>query len=370
MPRITKSIALISLFFLICISFAACQEQDTMEQTRLQTQVSVPATQESQHAQQQTQERSQTQQSTQQAQTQQSTQQTQAQQSTQQTQAQHSTQQQKETQTFTVTWQNYDGTVLEVSSNVAYGDTPSYNGATPVRGRDGLHTYTFCGWSPAINNVTGNVTYVAQYTSLAVEMESVKMARSQIVLLVGETQKVSVSVTYSPTGAAPSREYGLWQIADTSIATVDTAGNVTAVKGGTTTLTFTYTPTGHQTTCEIQCYKFNLPNCPLYLTKRNTYWESVGINSYIVYQLRIDSVVINVKSVYTELTCRGIQVEQESTAANKRPISYRVLDSNNTVLISGKLSTPAIRAGESFVSSTGMLFYDQLPPAEYTIVFD
>lgn len=63
--------------------------------------------------------------------------------------------------TFTVTWQNDDGTNLEVDENVNYGDQPSYDGATPKK--DG---YTFKGWSPELNPVTDDVTYVAQYEEI------------------------------------------------------------------------------------------------------------------------------------------------------------------------------------------------------------
>ncbi len=66
---------------------------------------------------------------------------------------------------YTVTWKNYDGTVLETDANVEYGTTPSYNGATPTRSKTAQYTYTFDGWSPAINEVSGNVVYTAQYIS-------------------------------------------------------------------------------------------------------------------------------------------------------------------------------------------------------------
>ena len=34
---------------------------------------------------------------------------------------------------FTVTWENFDGTQLEVDSDVPYGATPSYDGDEPAR---------------------------------------------------------------------------------------------------------------------------------------------------------------------------------------------------------------------------------------------
>lgn len=67
---------------------------------------------------------------------------------------------------YTVTWKN-GATVLETDENVAYGTTPVYNGALPIKESDNENIYTFSGWSPAISSVTGDITYVAQFTTTA-----------------------------------------------------------------------------------------------------------------------------------------------------------------------------------------------------------
>lgn len=64
--------------------------------------------------------------------------------------------------THTITWMNYDGTVL-ATEEVVDGDTPAYNGDTPVMDADARYTYTHKGWSPAVTAATENATYIATY---------------------------------------------------------------------------------------------------------------------------------------------------------------------------------------------------------------
>lgn len=63
--------------------------------------------------------------------------------------------------TYTVAWNNSNGTRLETDENVPWGTEPSYNGATP---QNPSGSSPFTKWVPDIAKVTGNATYTASYT--------------------------------------------------------------------------------------------------------------------------------------------------------------------------------------------------------------
>ena len=66
---------------------------------------------------------------------------------------------------FTITWKNFDGTILETDKDVKKGTIPTYDGTTPTKPSDTQFTYTFKGWDPEITEVTKDQVYTAIYSS-------------------------------------------------------------------------------------------------------------------------------------------------------------------------------------------------------------
>ena len=71
----------------------------------------------------------------------------------------------QENKTYTVTWKNDNGDVLEVDNNVNAGSMPSYDGSTPSKEGNDQYSYTFSGWDSEIKEVDSDITYTATYTT-------------------------------------------------------------------------------------------------------------------------------------------------------------------------------------------------------------
>lgn len=72
---------------------------------------------------------------------------------------------QSEVNTYTITWKNWDGSILEIDSNVSYGTMPEYNGTKPEKDNDLQYSYAFCGWDKPISTVISDAVYTASYNS-------------------------------------------------------------------------------------------------------------------------------------------------------------------------------------------------------------
>ena len=71
--------------------------------------------------------------------------------------------------TYTITWKNYDGSILEIDEKVEEGTLPVFNGQTPSKANDDTYMYVFTGWTPSVYAATKDETYTATYTSISID---------------------------------------------------------------------------------------------------------------------------------------------------------------------------------------------------------
>jgi len=67
---------------------------------------------------------------------------------------------------YTIKWVDWDGSEVRTDTEVPYG-TELEVPADPTRAADDQYTYTFKGWTPEVETVTGDATYQATYTKEA-----------------------------------------------------------------------------------------------------------------------------------------------------------------------------------------------------------
>ena len=72
-------------------------------------------------------------------------------------------------ETVTITWKNYDGTILEVDEYVKIGDIPTYDGETPSKESEGEKQFVFSGWSPNITPASVDQEYIATFEEAKLE---------------------------------------------------------------------------------------------------------------------------------------------------------------------------------------------------------
>ena len=128
--------------------------------------------------------------------------------------------------TYTITWKNTNGATLETDNAVPYGDTPQYNGATPVS--PDSSGGPFRGWTPAITTVTGNQTYTAEY----VPMYSVKFYNGSTLLDTVPVQEGGTAVYSGTTPVDPNGKtfIGWASSAGQTVADPNILENITANK--------------------------------------------------------------------------------------------------------------------------------------------
>ena len=125
---------------------------------------------------------------------------------------------------FTITWKNWDGTIIKTYSQeenayvdsyiVTYGTMAEFLGTNPTRESNIDYTYDFTGWTPALGKVTSDVTYTATYTEKprmytiifrqegGLEIERQLLKHNEVPVCENTPTKIGHTLVWSPAIAA------------------------------------------------------------------------------------------------------------------------------------------------------------------------
>ncbi|MBN2541016.1 MAG: hypothetical protein JXB08_05760 [Bacilli bacterium] len=141
-------------------------------------------------------------------------------------------------QQYTVTFKNYDGTVLKTQT-VDYGSAATAPTTTPTKPSDAEHVYVFDHWDVAFNNITGNLIVTAVFASaenydtlleaIVVEMFDPDDVDEQISELMGVMDASTSEELYNMLFAARQVQQGMMAVEDVAdlqalYASLDTLG--------------------------------------------------------------------------------------------------------------------------------------------------
>ena len=126
---------------------------------------------------------------------------------------------------YAVAW-DIDGAVR--TEYYSYGATPVYPGESdPARASTTEYDFTFTGWSPAIGEVTADVTYYAQF-DIFTKLQGLSIDASLLQMDIGEGA-VAQARLYPATATVKDVT---WTSLNTDVATVSELGQITAIGAG------------------------------------------------------------------------------------------------------------------------------------------
>jgi hypothetical protein len=143
---------------------------------------------------------------------------------------------------YSVTWVNWDNTVLE-SESVAYNSLASFDGSAPTRATTAEYTYTFSGWDHGFvagtSLVTYDIVYTAQYTSTIRQYTITWAGYYSEILNYGLLPSFAGAITLPDDNEYFTYSLGAW------------SPNIAIVTGN---ITYTYVPTATPITHSVTWY--------------------------------------------------------------------------------------------------------------------
>lgn len=74
---------------------------------------------------------------------------------------------------YSITWKDYNGSILKKETSVKEGTIPEYSGIAPYKPSDEQYYYVFDKWNPDLAPVTSDQTYVASYVANLISAKAI-----------------------------------------------------------------------------------------------------------------------------------------------------------------------------------------------------
>lgn len=205
----------------------------------------------------------------------------------------------KEVATYTIQYNANGGSGAPAAQTKTQGVTLTLSSTVPTRSG-----YTFLGWAESQSATAAqyqpgnpftkdaNTTLYAVWKSNVVSVTGVTLNKSSLTLNKGASE--TLTATVSPSNA--TNKSVTWTSSNTSVATVDGSGKVTAISGGTATITVRTNDGGKTATCAVTVIKEASDNYP----KLSVESVTVTPGSTVTVQVKL-SESITAKSIMFDL---------------------------------------------------------------------
>lgn len=130
--------------------------------------------------------------------------------------------------TYTVTWKNWDGSVLRVDENVEEATIPDYGSTIDDYCFLGS-LYTFDYWSPTPSPIHSDISYTAKYAKVTDLSSAVILEKEDSYTYMGIGETHTFKNSFYKTSA---NKYFIWESSDEKVFTVDENGVVKGLKEG------------------------------------------------------------------------------------------------------------------------------------------